>query len=78
MHRATPLVFSVATDADTGWLGATWDDPSGGGVTTQAPHLEQLIVALNEAMACHFDAGDPRLSVGFKLRFADEPVLAAS
>ena len=78
MAAVPPVIFSVGTDTDSGWLVASWDDPAGGGVTTQAPDLEHLIAALKEAMACHFDPPDPCLSAGFKLRFAAEPVLAAS
>lgn len=73
------MVFNVATDADSGWLVAAWDDTAGrGGITTQAPDLERLIAAIKEAAACHFEAGDARLTAGFKLRFTGEPVLAAS
>lgn len=79
MNSAEPLLFNVETDSTSGWLVAAWDDPSGhGGITTQAPDLERLIAAIKEAAACHFDAGDARLTAGFKLRFTGEPVLAAS
>ena len=78
MSTAEPLVFAVETDAASGWLVASWDQPgSRGGITTQAQDLERLIVAIKEAVTCHFDVGDARLSAGFKLRFSNEPVLAA-
>lgn len=79
MDAVESLLFSVETDRDSGWLVATWDDPSGqGGITTQAQDLERLIAAIKEAASCHFDAGDARLHAWFKLRFTGEPVLAAS
>ncbi len=57
MNATENLVFAVETDRGSGWLVATWDDPSGhGGITTQAPDLERLIAAIKEAAACHFDA----------------------
>ena len=79
MNSTEPLLFQVESDPASGCLVAAWDDRSGhGGITTQAQDLEKLIAAIKEAVACHFDAGDARLTAGFKLRFADNPVLAAS
>ena len=79
MNGTEPLLFNVEADLASGWLVAVWNDASGrGGITTQAQDLEKLIAAIKEAVACHFDVGDLRLTAGIKLRFADNPVLAAS
>jgi len=48
------LKFDVAQDEETGVLTASWDDPNGGGITTQANTLEELPNAIHEAIRCHF------------------------
>lgn len=54
------LIFSVEPDLEGGAFVASWDDPSGGGITTQAATLPELAVALKEAVFCHFgDAKRP-------------------
>ncbi|MBI4625545.1 MAG: 2-oxoisovalerate dehydrogenase [Verrucomicrobia bacterium] len=79
MNASEPLLFDVEADPASGWLVAAWNAPLGqGGITTQAPDLERLIAAIKEAVACHFDEGDARLACRIQLRFADNPVLAAS
>ena len=44
----------VEQDRETGVLVASWDDPRGGGITTQADSLEKLPRAVREAFRCHF------------------------
>lgn len=39
---------------ETGVFVASWDDPRGGGITTQADTLKELERAVREAFQCHF------------------------
>lgn len=52
------IVFTVSPDAESGALVASWDDPSGGGITTQSSGLSDLQSMIREAVACHFDEDD--------------------
>jgi predicted RNase H-like HicB family nuclease len=48
------LEFTVERDDKTGAFTASWDDPKGSGITTQADSLAELSDAINEAVRCHF------------------------
>jgi hypothetical protein len=70
------IVFNVSQDEESGVLVAAWDDPSGGGITTQAGDLQELQSMVRDAVACHFDEGAcPR---AIRLHFIHDPVLAAA
>ena len=62
--------FTVERDDETGVFVASWDDPRGGGITTQARNLAELSDAIMEAVRCHFSDGvapkscDPSFSEG--------------
>lgn len=63
------VVFRVEPDLEAGALVASWDDPAGGGITTQASSLSELVEGIKEAVTCHFSAGAaPRRA---SLHFAD-------
>jgi len=47
------LEFTVERDDKSGAFTASWDDPKGGGITTQADSLAELPGAINEAVRCH-------------------------
>lgn len=68
------IVFQVETCQDSGQLVAFWDDPQGGGVTTQGQDLDDLEVQVAEAVRCHFDPQDYPKCV--RLHFVSDPVLA--
>jgi hypothetical protein len=48
------LEFTVERDDKSAAFTASWDDPKGGGITTQAYSLAELPDAINEAVRCHF------------------------
>jgi predicted RNase H-like HicB family nuclease len=48
------LEFTIERDDKSGAFTASWDDPKGGGITTQAYSLAELPDAINEAVRCHF------------------------
>jgi predicted RNase H-like HicB family nuclease len=45
----------IERDEETDVFVASWDDPRGGGITTQAESLDELLIALKEAVRCHFE-----------------------
>jgi predicted RNase H-like HicB family nuclease len=70
---AKEITFVVEKDEDSGWLVAGWDDPAGGGITTQGQDLADLQKSLKEAVHCHFDAKRPPRAI--RLHFVNDPVL---
>jgi hypothetical protein len=49
-----PLAFKIERDVEAGVLVASWDDPTGGGIATQAKNLTELADATKESVRCHF------------------------
>jgi len=50
----SPVEFKIEQDEESNVFVASWDDPDGGGVTTQADTLPELYSAIREAVHCHF------------------------
>jgi hypothetical protein len=69
----TRLSFNVERDEEAGVFVACWNDPAGGGITTEAESLAALTTAIREAVRCHFDADARPEEV--TLHFANDPVL---
>ena len=67
------LAFKIERDAEAGVLVASWDDPEGGGITTQADNLAELIDAIKESVRRHFAARSAPREV--TLHFESDPVL---
>lgn len=74
-HMNREMVFVIEKDPESGWFAASWDDPAGGGITTQGKDLAELQANLREAVQCHFEAG--RAPKFIQLHFVDDPVLVA-
>ena len=51
------ITFAVEPDLESGTFVASWDDPAGGGITTQAGTLVELAGAIREAVLLHFSDG---------------------
>ena len=67
------VVFRIERDEETGGYIASWDDPAGGGITTQAETLAELSGAISEAVRCHFsDRPLPKVAT---LHFEHDPEL---
>jgi len=62
------ILLVVERDEETGFLTASWDDPSGGGITTQGKDLSELQTNVREAVRCHFDNGKSPRATGSVLR----------
>jgi hypothetical protein len=67
------LQFTIERDEKSGAFTAWWDDPKGGGITTQAGSLAELPGAIDEAVRCHFSAKKPPRQV--TLHFERDPIL---
>lgn len=70
------IVFSVTTCDETGGYVARWDDPQGGGITTQGDSLAELADMVKDAASGYF-AEQPKLPT-LKLHFVEDPVLAVA
>ncbi len=67
------LEFTVERGTKPGVLIASWDDPKGGGITTQARGLGELVKAIQKAVRCHFTGrSSPKRAA---LRFIETPEL---
>ena len=70
------ITFRVELCDESGWLVASWDGPTGGGITTQGRDLRDLQDQLEDAVQCHFEPGQvPRR---IRLHFVNDPILAAT
>jgi predicted RNase H-like HicB family nuclease len=63
MRLSEEITFVIGKDRESGWFVASWDNPAGGGITTQGKDLAELQANLKEAVQCHFkgqveDLGD--------------------
>lgn len=67
------ITLQVQPDEESGWLVAWWDDPSGGGITTQGRDLSDLQRQITEAVAVHFDERTSPQRI--RLHFVHDPVL---
>ena len=67
------IVFTVTTNED-GTLTASWDDPCGGGITTQGTDVSHLQEMISDAVHCHFD--DDAIPNRARLHFVSDPTLA--
>ena len=74
--RAVEITFRVEPCAETGGYVARWDDPKGGGITTQGDTLAELQSMVADAVSGYFDgAGAP---ARVKLHFVQDPIIAVA
>jgi hypothetical protein len=67
------LQFTIERGTRPGVLIASWDDPKGGGITTQANGLAELAKAIQKAVRCHFEGRvSPKRA---ELNFTETPEL---
>ncbi len=70
------LRFEVQTCEDTGGYVARWDDPEGGGITTQGDTFAELDAMVRDAVEGYFTGREkPK---GLRLHFVDDPVLVVA
>ena len=67
------IVF-IVTAGEEGGFSASWDDPRGGGISTQGEDLTDLQAMIRDAVLCHFDEGE--IPARVRLHFTEDPALA--
>lgn len=70
------ITFRVELCDESGWLVASWDEPAGGGITTQGKDLRDLQDQVEDAVQCHFEPGQAPRRI--RLHFVNDPILAAT
>lgn len=70
------LAFEVASCSETGGYVARWNDPQGGGITTQGDTFAELDAMVLDAVEGYF--ADRERPTAVRLHFVDDPVLAVA
>jgi predicted RNase H-like HicB family nuclease len=70
------LTLDVAMCPETGGYVARWDDPAGGGITTQGDSFAELDAMVRDAVEGYFADREKPGSV--RLHFVEDPVLAVA
>jgi predicted RNase H-like HicB family nuclease len=76
VSKATEIVFDVEPCAASGGYVARWDDPGGGGITTQGDSFRELDIMIADAVSGYFEPNQRPKSV--RLHFSQDPILAVS
>lgn len=76
MTTIKKITFTVAEEEDDGGYGAFWDDPAGGGITTNGGTLSELEAHITDAVLCHF--GELAQPKRVTLKFTGEMALQAA
>lgn len=66
----------TVTPAEEGGFVASWDDPRGGGITTQGDDLRQLQEMVRDAVEGYFRAAGKQPPRNVRLHFVEDPALA--
>jgi predicted RNase H-like HicB family nuclease len=66
------ITFRVRACPESGGFVARWDDPQGGGITTQGDTLGELLAMIADAVKGYFDPGRHPRHV--RLHFVEDPV----
>ena len=75
MHMSE-IKFRIESCQETGGYVARWDDPKGGGITTQGDNLSELHVMIADAVKGYFEPGQQPGRI--RLHFVEDPVFALS
>lgn len=67
------ITLQVEPCRETGGYVARWDDPQGGGITTQGDTLEELHAMIADAVRGYFEPGQHPRQV--RLHFLEDPAL---
>lgn len=70
------ITFDVVSCLETGGFAARWDDPSGGGISTQGDTIGEIETMVRDAVVGYFfeENEPPRV----RLRFTEDPELAVA
>jgi predicted RNase H-like HicB family nuclease len=69
------ITFTVEQEEDGGYV-ASWNDPAGGGITTQGDTLADLQHMILDAVSCHFEP--ERRPARVLLHFASDVAMATA
>jgi len=72
IYNVSRVQFEIEQDEDANMFVASWDDPAGGGITTQARSLPELYSAIQESVHLHFARPTPR---EVAIHFKNDPTL---
>ena len=67
------ITLMVEPCAETGGYVARWDDPAGGGITTQGDTLAELQAMVADAVGGYFE--DAEIPSSVRLHFTQDPVI---
>lgn len=70
------MEFQVTPCSETGGYTARWDDPGGGGITTQGDSFGELEAMVRDAVSGYFF--DRPAPARIRLHFVEDPELALS
>ena len=70
------ITFRVEACAETGGYVARWDDPAGGGITTQGDSLADLQSMVADAVSGYF--ADAKAPGQVRLHFVQDPIIAVA
>jgi predicted RNase H-like HicB family nuclease len=70
------LTFEVTMCRESGGYVARWDDPAGGGITTQGDSFAELDEMVRDAIDGYF--ADREKPAAVRLHFLDDPVLSVA
>lgn len=66
----------IVTPAEEGGFVAIWDDPRGGGISTQGDDLRELQEMVRDAVEGYFRAADTAPPRNVRLHFVEDPALS--
>ncbi len=70
------ITFNIVPCLETGGFVARWDDPSGGGITTQGDTITELEAMVRDAVLGYFE--DPLKTPRVRLHFVEDPEVAVA
>ena len=76
MTTLEKITFTVAEEEGGGGYDAFWDNPAGGGITTNGGTLSELEANITDAVLCHF--GEQARPKRVTLKFTGELALQAA
>jgi predicted RNase H-like HicB family nuclease len=71
----TEITLTVKAAEEGGFV-ATWDDPRGGGITTQGDDLRDLQEMVRDAVEGYFRAAGTEPPRNVRLHFVEDPALS--
>ena len=69
------ITFLVVRDEENPGYCASWEDPDGGGITTQGDDLGELQEMIRDAVEGYFEVKKAPMPKSVRLHFAADPVL---